>query len=95
LSLDLLDEAGRQAGLVDLFYCYASVSQVRQEAITPDAGQAEIRLRRCQMKEASSRQPVKAFKHLNFMKVSGSYAGSHWSWRPDKLAALLDCPLGA
>jgi hypothetical protein len=47
------------------------------------------------MKEASSRQPAKSFKHLNFMKVSGSYAGSHWSWRPDKLAALLDCPLGA
>jgi FKBP-type peptidyl-prolyl cis-trans isomerase FklB len=34
-----------------------------------------------------------AFKHVNLSEVSGSHAGSHWSWPPDKLAALLDCPL--
>jgi hypothetical protein len=31
---------------------------------------------------------MKAFKHLNLSKISGSHAGSHWSWPPDKLAAL-------
>ena len=37
----------------------------------------------------------KTFGYLNLSAFSPSHAGSHWSWPPDKLAALLDCPLGA
>ncbi|MCS3836173.1 hypothetical protein HNR03_000753 [Pseudomonas sp. JAI111] len=48
-----------------------------------------------EMTEASSLHWGNALKHLNLSDVSCSHAGSHWSWPPDKLAALLDCPLGA
>jgi hypothetical protein len=47
------------------------------------------------MTQASSSDCANALKHLNLSAVSCSHAGSHWSWPPDKLAALLDCPLGA
>jgi hypothetical protein len=81
--------------LVDLKFPYASATEVRQEAITPDAGGSAIGSCERQMTEPSSAHSPNALKHLNLSEVSCSHAGSHWSWRPDKLAALLDCPLGA
>ncbi|CAI8733585.1 hypothetical protein EMIT0P100_130112 [Pseudomonas sp. IT-P100] len=74
---------------------YASATGVRQVAITPDVVGLLSCVCEAKMTEASSSDSGNALKHLNLSEVSCSHAGSHWSWPPDKLAALLDCPLGA